>query len=1232
MSHQRSRLMPLWLLVIALVSLLGLRTTRAQAATWSPMGPDSATVLTAAHQPGNGAVMLAGTYFGGLYRSSNWGYTWAPIDGGFTASAVFALQFDARQPGRVYAGMFRDGVWRSDDAGLTWAHRSVGLADGNVQALAIDPTTSSRVLAATASGLYLSDDAAGSWTAVPSLAGVITRAIAHDPKSPSTVYLGSVGRGVFKSLDRGNTWAAFSGGRTFNTVNALNFDAQGHLYAATDSGVFQLPAGGTVWVNLTFDLPKDVTVVHLLPHPTAPNVLFVATAVGTYVISNWATTPKWFLWNIEGSRFIASDEKGLIVHVAAQIGAMRATTDFGTTWVRADRGIQTAFVASIATGRSGSSWRMLAGTEAGVTSLDIGQPWKTALKLNQGVFDLQFTGSNVYAGTEASGISRSLDAGVTWADASTGIVPSRVSGLSYTSATSTPTLLAASGAGAYRSTDDGATWSPIRLTEVSYVLSVAADPVRAPIVWLGASNGRVYRSIDSGQHFGYSGSGLPDEDIVQLVHAPWAAVYAVTASGKLYSTMDDGVSWFPTASTCGAPAVALQVDATRPWVLYLATRGGGICKSESRGLSWAPANTGITQPTLSALWIDPRNPQQLWAGGQGRVFRSTNGGQAWTAQTTGLPAGPVTAITSDPVDSSRVHALVYGAGLYESRDSGSSWMLKSSAVPAANALTLVTHPTQPGRLFTGTLNSGVQGSGDYGATWAGSSRGMSLFVRSIAADPGNASTLYAGTLDGSVFRSGDGATSWAPVAQIARNVFRVRSPSAQRVLVGTSSGVVESLDGGTSWATLGQGAMYVMSMANDPADAHRVMVGSVAGQAWLGETSGLSSRSVGAGLPALELQAMAACPDGSVWTAPERAGVWRSSFATPGAWTNPGSAGLGNAQVLSLGCDPRSGLLYAATNGNGVWLSLDKGANWIAINQGLVGNVVRAVLPSPTKAWQVWAAVGDGTVYRSDNAGQQWVVAGSGLPAGGVNLLAMGPDGVLFAATTQGVYRLPAGGNTWVAATGAGAGAISLLWADPLVSGKVFAASAGGGLYGSSDGGANWRLSATDGTSATMTAMGGSSGAGSRLYLGTAGTGLAWSSDGGATFGQVQSPESQPQVVLDIATDATDAQTLYLASGGQGVLLSRDGGGHWELANNGLHTTGSLEVLCLARHPTRSGEVYAGTRAGVFVSRDYGGSWTAMNQGLFNKNATALHFDTVLADTLYVGLEGGGIWFYDTRP
>jgi hypothetical protein len=118
-------------------------------------------------------------------------------------------------------------------------------------------------------------------------------------------------------------------------------------------------------------------------------------------------------------------------------------------------------------------------------------------------------------------------------------------------------------------------------------------------------------------------------------------------------------------------------------------------------------------------------------------------------------------------------------------------------------------------------------------------------------------------------------------------------------------------------------------------------------------------------------------------------------------------------------------------------------------------------------------------------------------------------------------------------------------------------------------------------------------------------------------------------VVLDLAFDGVDGATIYAASGGQGLLVSRNAGATWSTANAGLPT---LELLALATHPQRTGEVYVGGREGVFRSRDFGLSWQPVNTGLINRNATALQFDQSLPDALFVGLEGGGIWYLDTRP
>lgn len=1204
----------------------------AQTRNWVPIGPDHATVLTAEHQPSNGAIMLAGTYFGGLYRSTDWGYNWKPQNVPFSATSVFALHWDVRLPNRVFAGMFRDGVWRSDDAGITWQKTSTGLTDGSVQAVAVDPSSSQNVLAATPSGLFRSTNEGLNWSAVTALSGVSTRALAYDAAHPGTVFVGTTGQGVFKSTNGGVTWSAVAGTSAQSLVNALSVDATGNLYAATDAGVYQLPQGGSAWVDLRFNLPVGKSVVSVRAHPTAPNVVFATTQVGTYVISNWAATPNWFLWNIEGTRFVTTDRQGLIAHIAAQIGSFKATVDFGTTWVRADYGIQTAFIGGMATSVQGGAWRMLAGTELGVGSFSQGQSWRTVLPLREGVFDVAFRGTTAYAGAETNGVFKSTDGGVNWSLASNGIVPTRITDLTFT-AEPAPTLLAATGGGAYRSTDNGRTWAPVRIAEIAFVYTVAADPVRPPIVWLGTGGGRVYRSLDRGQNFNFAGTGLPpEENIVKLVHAPWTGVYALTSSGKVFSTITDGASWFPVATPCStSPAVALRVDPVRSWVLYLVTAAGGICKSESGGLSWTTINNGISQLSLASLWINPADSTRLWAGGVGRVYRTVDAGLTWQSLSTGLPLGPVTTLAGDPFDATHLFAVVYGFGLYESRDAGATWTLRSATDLAATALALAPDPTSAGRLLAGTRTQGVQASTDAGATWAGSNTGMSLFVRSLTTDPADALTLYAGTLGGGIFRSRDGAASWTNVGLTGDNIFRVRSPSANRVLVGTSNGVAESLDGGTTWTDAGQRTSYVMSMVADPTDARRVMAGGPGGEIRISDVAGAHWRRVGTNLPPFDVLAMATCPDRTVIAATEWNGVWKSSFANPDVWTNPGNVGLGRLQVTGLACDPRSGFYYAATNDGGVFLSTSAGASWTPINTGLVGTVISGVVPSATQQWRIWAAVLDGTVYRSDNAGLNWVPVAAGLPGGGVGKLVTGGDGVLYAGTSAGVFRLREGATTWEAASGSlPAGTITALWADPSRSGTVFAALSGAGVYRTTNGGAAWTRSSTAAASADITNFAGAGASASpRVYAATLGTGVTWSADGGASFGSVQQPESTPQVVLDLAVDGVDPNSIYLASGGQGMLVSRDGGAFWSLANNGLT---SLELLCVAAHPTRSGEVYVGTHAGVFVTKDRGANWTAINAGLVNKNATALLFDSVLPDALYVGIEGGGIWYLDTRP
>ncbi|HEX7605635.1 MAG TPA: hypothetical protein VF348_02920, partial [Usitatibacter sp.] len=78
---------------------------------------------------------------------------------------------------------------------------------------------------------------AGVWTSGGPDGGNIF-ALAINPSTPSTLYAGTDGGGVFKSTDSGGTWAAANTGLTNLTVQALAIDpsTSSTLYAGTDGG------------------------------------------------------------------------------------------------------------------------------------------------------------------------------------------------------------------------------------------------------------------------------------------------------------------------------------------------------------------------------------------------------------------------------------------------------------------------------------------------------------------------------------------------------------------------------------------------------------------------------------------------------------------------------------------------------------------------------------------------------------------------------------------------------------------------------------------------------------------------------------------------------------------------------------------------------------------------------------------------------------------------------------
>src|SRR5437762_1254015 len=117
-------------------------------------------------------------------------------------------------------------VVQSGNANVAMARWISNGPPGTVNAIAIDPQTPTTLYAGTlGGGVFKSSNGGGSWTAINTgLTNLALRALAIDPQTPATVYAGTDGGNVFKSTNGGGNWTSIPTG-AFG-VYALAIDPQ----------------------------------------------------------------------------------------------------------------------------------------------------------------------------------------------------------------------------------------------------------------------------------------------------------------------------------------------------------------------------------------------------------------------------------------------------------------------------------------------------------------------------------------------------------------------------------------------------------------------------------------------------------------------------------------------------------------------------------------------------------------------------------------------------------------------------------------------------------------------------------------------------------------------------------------------------------------------------------------------------------------------------------------------
>ena len=171
-------------------------------------------------------------------------------------------------------------------------------------------------------------------------------------------------------------------------------------------------------------------------------------------------------------------------------------------------------------------------------------------------------------------------------------------------------------------------------------------------------------------------------------------IYLGAAQGGIWKTIDGGRNWAPKSDNEISLAIgAIAMDPTNHLILYAGTGegnyagdsyyGNGVLKSKDGGNTWSLCgNDTFSLARFSRLTVNPITPDIVFAAITSSdnprvasgVYRSDDGGVNWTRMKRGLPSirnQGATDIVLDPTNPSTAFAAFYGSGIYKTSQANS---------------------------------------------------------------------------------------------------------------------------------------------------------------------------------------------------------------------------------------------------------------------------------------------------------------------------------------------------------------------------------------------------------------------------------------------------------------------------------------------------------------------------------------------------------------------------------
>jgi hypothetical protein len=638
----------------------GTRNAGITSGGWTWLGPGNigGRVRSILIHPTSTNILWCGGVDGGVWKSTNAGVAWFPLNDFMANLAISCMAMDPGNPNTIFAGtgeaMYNGdairgaGIFKTTDGGATWAQlpSTTNASFLYVGRVAVDPNNGQIVLAATRSGLFRSTDGGATFTL--RLGVEMLDAVFHP--TDSTQAIASTWNGkAYYSMDGGVSWtlatglpapAGFAVGRTEVTyargtpsvVYASVDNSSGQIYASADGGhTYTLRntgnnyLGGQGWYD-------DIIWVD----PTSTNILVVGGGPDLWrSVNGGATLTKISQWQSAPSS--AHADHHAIVSVPNYNGTTIKTVYFGD-----DGGVYRA--ADVTTVSLTSGWQEL-NNNLGITQFYGGAGNPTSGTIVGGTQDngtlrytpgggtegwtAMFGGDGGFAASDPTDpnyfygeyvylqIHRSANGGVSSSYIYSGITDAGGSAANFISPfildPNNPNTMLGGGGQLWRSVNVKAgtvTWASIKPTISSPISAIAVAQGNSDIIWVGHNNGSIYSTANGTattptwvQH----NAGLPGRYVERLLITPGVpnkvyAAFGGYSSGNVWRTVNGGTNWTDISGNLpAAPANSIVLAPGTTNILYVGTEVG-VFGSTTDGTTWSTGNDGPANVSVDELF------------------------------------------------------------------------------------------------------------------------------------------------------------------------------------------------------------------------------------------------------------------------------------------------------------------------------------------------------------------------------------------------------------------------------------------------------------------------------------------------------------------------------------------------------------------------------------------------------------------------------------------------------